>query len=469
MLVQVFEAVTKAEGDRPAIIDGKGRTVSFNGLQTLSEGYAAGFRARGIGKGDRVLIAMPVGIDLFAALAAIWRLGATVVFPEPQLGLAGLRHAARITKPKAFLSSGWYRLLGFLVPDLLFLPMRLTPIAKTGATVSDHSEEADTALISFTSGSTGNPKAIARSHSFMMAQAASVKPLLSGAEADDRDLVAFPVFVLACLSLGITSVLPAWPLKRPDKADAETLTTQIARDRVTRLLIPPVICETLARTALPFSLRAIFTGGGPVFPDVMAALSKKIPGVRLVAVYGSTEAEPIAHLDFHDTGPDDFTAMRNGAGLLAGDTVPDIEIAIVDGEIQVAGAHVNETYLNPDDAIENKVLRDGRIWHRTGDAGRLDETGRVWLEGRWSKNGTALSPLRIETAARYWPGLRKSALAEISGKMVLAVEGDERSLKAWHKRATSLGVADVRPVKEIPMDRRHRSKVDMARLRKLLG
>ena len=44
-------------------------------------------------------------------------------------------------------------------------------------------------------------------------------------------------------------------------------------------------------------LKAIFTGGGPIFPDLMERLAASFPGAEIVAVYGSTEAEPIAHLD----------------------------------------------------------------------------------------------------------------------------------------------------------------------------
>ena len=83
----------------PDTIWATGRAVSFDQLDARARALAAGFRVRGIGPGDRVLVAMPVGIELYACLAALWRLGATVVFPEPAMGLRGLRHAARVTRP----------------------------------------------------------------------------------------------------------------------------------------------------------------------------------------------------------------------------------------------------------------------------------------------------------------------------------------------------------------------------------
>lgn len=464
ILDKFAQAVTR-HGDRSAIIEADGYEISFKELDLLARRYAAGFRKRGIERGDRILLAMPIGIDLFACLAAVWRLGATVVFPEPAMGLSGLRHAAETVAPKAFLSSGWYRLLGWFVPVLRALDLRLTPCADTGKPVTGSlSAPEDVALISFTSGSTGKPKAIARSHSFMMAQARAISPLLETNNDDERDLVAFPVFVLVCLSLGITSVLPAWKLRRHDKASAEVIANQIAQQKITRLLVPPVICETLSTSVALPDLRAIFTGGGPVFPDVLERLALLKASLRLVAVYGSTEAEPIAHMEFSDIGASDLEAMQEGAGLLAGHPVEQIAVQIVDGEIQVAGDHVNETYLDNAQNAENKVLRNGRIWHRTGDTGRFDDQGRLWLLGRAGNRVGNIDPFSVETAARFWPGLHRSALVAIEGRPVLAVEGDRSHMEDWKRRALRLGIEELRLVDTIPMDNRHRSKVDMARL-----
>ncbi len=468
-LLDTFAQTIARFGPRPAIIEKSGRTVSFAELDDLSRSLAAGFAARGIGHGDRVLMAMPVGIELYACLAALWRVGATVVFLEPAMGLKGLRHAARATEPKAYLAAGPYRLLAFVVPELWRLDMRLAPNRGKPAEAPEAGISAsDIALISFTSGSTGAPKAIARSHAFMMAQCDAIVPMLEPGPDGERDLVAFPVFVLVCLALGITSVLPAWKLTRHDQVDADTIDAQIGRYGITRLLVPPAICETLSRAPNLPQLNAIFTGGGPVFPDTLERLAQLQPGLRLVAVYGSTEAEPIAHLDFADVLADDLEAMKTGGGLLAGEPVDAVEISIVDGEIQVAGPHVNETYLDTAQNAETKVSRDGRIWHRTGDAGRLDGQGRVWLLGRTNARIDGVDPFAVETAARFWPGASRSALANVGGRPLLAVAGDPACLDDWKAAASALGVEDVRHLREIPLDRRHRSKTDYGALEREL-
>lgn len=468
-IIDAFEEAVLAHGQRLAIIEGSGKSASFEDLDQLGRAYAAGFEARGIGPGDRVLLAMPVGIALYACLAALWRLGAVVVFPEPAMGLKGLRHAVRIIQPKAFLASGWYRWLGWLLPELRSLPLRLAPRA-TEEQWSDTYRAApnEPALISFTSGSTGAPKAIARSHAFMMAQNEAIRPLLDPGSEGARDLVAFPVFVLVCLSLGITSVLPAWKLSRHDRVNAETIHQQIERFGVTRLLVPPAICETLSRADVLPKLQAVFTGGGPVFPDTLNRLADLQPGLRMMSVYGSTEAEPIAHLDFDAISESDLEAMKTGGGLLAGKPVAPIDVRLENCEILVAGLHVNESYLDTSQNADSKVQHDGRIWHRTGDAGRFDEQGRLWLLGRHNAQVAGVDPFAVETAARFWPGAERSALAEVDGKPVLVVSGDKSNLQQWREAAKTLGLEDVRYLQAIPLDSRHRSKTDYRALKRAL-
>jgi acyl-CoA synthetase (AMP-forming)/AMP-acid ligase II len=274
--------------------------------------------------------------------------------------------------------------------------------------------------------------------------------------------------VLANLLLGITSVLPNWNLRRHDTADAAAIGRHVEAHRITRALIPPSVCETLA--PIPdLSLDAIFTGGGPVFPDLLERLTARMPRTDIVAVYGSTEAEPIAHQHVGDIGAGDWAAMRAGGGLLAGSPVEGIALQILNDEIVVSGDHVNKGYLDPADNHTTKLTIDGTVWHRTGDAGRRDAQGRLWLLGRLDGRAGGLSPFGVETAARFWPGVSQAALIEIDGKAVLAIEGDAAAREAWQRQADRLGALRVVPVRAMPLDRRHRSKIDYPRLRKLLA
>ncbi|WP_305970819.1 MULTISPECIES: AMP-binding protein [unclassified Mameliella] len=468
-LARRFSRVAAEQGDRTALITPTER-VSFAKLERRASGFAATCAARGLGKGDRVLIAMPVGVDLYVALAGCWRLGAVAVFPEPAMGLRGLRHAVAVTGPKVLLASGLYRLIG-LLPALWGCP-RLAPArSDRGQMPAVDLTPEDPALISFTSGSTGAPKAIPRSHGFLTAQFQAVRQVLATDHAE-TDLVAFPVFALVNLAEGRPTVLPDWKLTRPEKVTPKALSGWIRQTGATRALLPPALCETLAGAEFPQALHSVFTGGGPVKPALVDRLQNSAPGLRVVSVYGSTEAEPIAELDWTDVGAEDRAAMAEGAGLLTGAPVPGTRVRIVADEIQVAGAHVNGHYLDPSQETGTKIREGATVWHRTGDAGRLDGQGRLWLLGRsdavaQGRDGP-LYPFAVELAAESWPGVSRAALLSGDGGPLLVYEGTADPVDCAAK-ARALGLADARRVAAIPLDRRHRSKVDYTELRRLVS
>jgi len=467
-ILAAFDAAVAAHPDRPAIIDGKGRSVSFASLHARAGFLANAWARRGIEPGDRVLIAMGVTPDLYAALAALWRLGAVAVLPEPAMGLKGVKTALAAAEVRAWIGAGMLRVLPLLVPRLLGVTRLSLGAGAASAPPSPDWPDDHPALMSFTSGSTGRAKAIMRSHGFLAAQNRAVGPLLASDRAE-VDLVAFPVFVLANLGSGVTSVLPNWPLRRPDRADPKAIRAHIAQHGVTRLLLPPVLAETLADTPLPASVTTVFTGGGPVFPDVVERLIAHNPALKVMAVYGSTEAEPIAELDVSAITPADRARINGGEGLLAGPPVSAVRVRIVEDEILVAGNHVVETYVDPADNAATKTRDEsGTIWHRTGDGGRFDEAGRLWLLGRTQGRIEGLWPFAIEVAARSWPGVKRAALCPLDGKACLAIEGDTAHLAHWQAAAAALGVTTVVALKSIPLDRRHRSKVDYARLAALV-
>lgn len=457
--------------DRIAIVNGNGRAISFAQLQARADSFAAYWHAQGVRQGDRVLMAMPLNSDLYASLAGLWALGATVVLPEPAMGLAGLRHAARTTNVTAYCASGIYCLLKYIVPELRPIKLlRLKPKKAAGLCLPELHDD-DVALISFTSGTTGKPKAIPRSHGFLMAQHAAISPLLESPK-PERDLVAFPVFTLINIASGQTSVLPNWKMSKLEKLAPDDLASWCNSQGVTRALLPPSLCEKLSQTKAPQKLHTIFTGGGPVFPNVLDDLQQRQKQLRVVCVYGSTEAEPIAHLDAAHIRRADKDAMLLGRGLLVGQPVQDIDIRIKGNEIQVAGDHVNKGYLDPADNVENKIPEGTKVWHRTGDAGEFDDSGRLWLWGRVGSEvvvgSKTLFPFSIEVAARQWVGVEKCALMPGKTASILVIQGDIRHQNVWSVKAQEFGVGRVQHLVKIPTDLRHKSKIDRAALRGIL-
>lgn len=465
-LIGDFLEKAARQPDRIAIIDKAGVPISYGALDGRSAALAAAFRDRGIGPGDRVLVGVFPGLDLYAGLAALWRLGAVAVFPEPAMGLQGFRHAARVARPKALLAGTAVSLIARLLPETRGIAVRLSPsIRQQGGSMRPDAGCAarapgDAALISFTSGSTGAPKAIERTHGLMRAQHEALADLIASPR-DEIDIVAFPAFVLTCIGHGTTAVMPNWNLRRHDRMKPDRLVGLIQASGATRLLVPPVVVSKLVGTELPGSVRRVMTGGGPLYPDVARDFLKAHPGVGLTNVYGSTEAEPIAHVHLEQLTQADWQAAAAGGGLPVGAPVAAASLRFVDTEILVSGAHVNRGYLDPARNAETKVLEGETVWHRTGDAGRLDDAGNLWLLGRHGASTGGLFGFSVETAARLWPGVRGAAFAvDAQNRPVLFIAGEASRLPDWRERAAALGALDIVAVRNIPMDRRHRSKSD---------
>ena len=216
-------------------------------------------------------------------------------------------------------------------------------------------------------------------------------------------------------------------------------------------------------------IQAVFTGGGPVFPNLLHAISRVAPRAAVHAVYGSTEAEPIAHVEMKNITAADWGAMARGSGLLAGAPIPEIDLEIRDHEVFVAGPHVNRGYLDPAEDRSTKSIKDGKLWHRTGDAAKVDEQGRLWLLGRREAALGGLFPFAVETAALSWPGVRQAALLAGEVRSKLALAGDGLSQAELQARADKLGPIEVVLLQDVPMDKRHNSKADYAQLKKLLA
>ncbi|MBM4365221.1 MAG: AMP-binding protein, partial [Deltaproteobacteria bacterium] len=187
-----------------------------------------------------------------------------------------------------------------------------------------------------------------------------------------------------------------------------------------------------------------------------------------------TEAEPIAALDVRSSLDAMEEGEREGLGALVGTPVPEIAVRVVRpgtldevdvGEIVVSGAHVNRRYWDdPEADAANKIDEGSTTWHRTGDTGRLDAQGRVWLVGRVADMVGELHPFPLEILAERVPGVRRAALVDAGGP-VLAYEGDEAAAEL--RRAT--GIDRIARVDRVPVDRRHNAKIDRARLRAMIG
>ncbi|HEV8293080.1 MAG TPA: hypothetical protein VGP94_14190, partial [Tepidisphaeraceae bacterium] len=143
------------------------------------------------------------------------------------------------------------------------------------------------------------------------------------------------------------------------------------------------------------------------------------------------------------------------------------------GEIVVFGDHVLRGYLNGIGNQETKFRVGSRIWHRTGDAGYLDDRGRLWLlgrcEARIEDNRGELYPFAVECAAQEHPAVRRAALVAVGGQRILAIEcSEEMNVAELQKSLAWADLDSIRKLKHIPVDKRHNAKVDYPELRRLM-
>jgi acyl-CoA synthetase (AMP-forming)/AMP-acid ligase II len=361
------------------------------------------------------------------------------------------------------------------------------------------------ALLTFTSGSTGQPKAALRTHSFLLAQHRVLEHHFGG-QAGEVSLNTMPIFVLADLASGITSLIAAGNLRKPGKIAAGPIIKQIERYQPVRAGASPAFweritayCQRQDRQLL--QLNFIYTGGAPVFPRLLDSLQQVAPQAELAAIYGSTEAEPIACVTRGELRAEDTSAMLQGKGLLAGTPTPELQLRILreqwgkalapysaiafdadclhaglPGEIVVSGKHVLPGYVQGRGDEETKFCVDGTIWHRTGDMGYLDAAGRLWLLGRCAARITdqrgTLYPFTVECAVSSYPAVRRAATATLRGQRILALELDKYlpvpDLDAIRQAIAWAALDAILVYDSLPVDKRHNAKIDYPVLRRLL-
>ena len=522
-IAEVLSDRARQMGDAIAIRDvfrGKDRSITFSELDRQSAQAAALFLSQGLKQGDTVLVLQGMSIELYVTLIGIFSAGMVAMFLDPSAGFSHIQRCCDLQAPKGLIGSSKAHCLRIASSALRRIPHQFVigpwvPGAVSLSKSNQHDpikvispvEAEAPALLTFTSGSTGQPKAAVRSHGFLLAQHHVLGRSIA-LSAGEVDLTTLPVFVLANLGSGVTSIIPDADLRRPGFIAPEPILAQINRFNPTRTAGSPAFYECIMRHLEQrpegggemLSIK-VYTGGAPVFPQLLARLKtnfKKEPE----AVYGSTEAEPISHLGYGEITTDDFSAMRSGKGLLAGHPVPEIQLRILrdqwgvplggmshteldalttstyePGEVVVSGEHVLTTYLHGKGNEETKFTVEGVTWHRTGDLGYRDKRDRLWLLGRCvakiiDSRGT-LFPFAVECAAHHFEWIRLAGCVASNGKRLLALQVrrnptdlEFQELKDVLKWA-QLDGCKILP--ELPVDKRHNAKIDYARLRQVLS
>lgn len=447
--------------------------------------YACGLRP-----GGRVLVQLQSTPQFVMAFHAVLKAGGIVVPVNPMYRIGELRHVvedcdARILFVAQDLLDGAAALIedgeidhaivvtysdylrdptNLAVPD--FVAAQPFDIAGDGwvswraAATSGHriepldiSPEAD-AVLPYTSGSTGKPRGCRHTHVSTTHATRCITDWFGYAH-DDVVLAVAPFFhvtgmqasMLAPIAVGATTILmPRW-----DRAAAADL---IERFGVTVWpAIPTMAVDLLALPGIErhdlSSIRLMF-GGGIAMPEAVAARLKEICGITFLEGYGMTETMAPA------TANPPQAPQRQCGGIPAFDTAIRIadpvtfdELPVGEvGEVLISGPQVFAGYWGlDDDAAAGFLTLDGRRFFRSGDLGRIDENGYLFLVDRLKRMinvaGYKVWPAEIETALYAHPAIREVCVVGTpdarSGEAVKAVvvpreEADEATaaeILAW--------------------------------------
>ncbi len=504
-------AVFKKVQDNTAIIDQNGQSISFKELDKRLHQVCNILKKRGIKKGDRVLLLIPLSIDLYLLIGAIFKMGAIVVFIDPWAKKDYIKGALSKVSPNHVIYNFKAQLLFYLIPRIgkvdnkhsLEDILKKSQNAATDSGACEEMEGSDSALITFTSGSSSAPKGFNRTHEFLLAQKYAHGKFFTH-EKDDTDLCMFPVFVLSNLAHGITSVLVNADLRKLAKSDPCIVVSQIIDQKVSSLTCSPSLCLLIVNYLIENNIKLegikyLYTGGAPVHPHLFLMMKKVIPNARKFLVYGSTEAEPIALMESEALLKSTSENTLKGKGTVLGKPVSDISLKIVEpasealksfkelsqgevGEIIVTGNFVGkEYYKSPDAFAKNKILVGNEIWHRTGDHGYFDEHGVLFMLGRDHnivfENDKKWYPLQIEPMLDSITNVEKSAIFQYRynelGLLIKLKNGisqyDMESEIEENLKMIGISPVVIHFVKDIPVDPRHNSKIDINEIKSIFS
>ena len=447
-LATILTETAERDGDRTAFrLDDL--ELSYSLLDEASARVAALVKSKGVEAGDRVGLMMP-NVPYFPAIYyGILRAGGVVV---PMNVLLKAREVAfYLEDPEAKLLFAWgdfgeaaeagAEKAGTEV--ILVKPgefEQLLADQEPDRDVADRSGE-DTAVILYTSGTTGKPKGAELTHANLYRNSKGVSEKLGEMGTEDVLLGALPLFhsfgqtctMNSAVSVGATvTMLPRFD---PDKA-----LQIIERDRVTIFQGVPTMYNAMLHSescdsADCSSLRTCMSGGAAMPAELMRAFEEKF-GCVILEGYGLSETSPVASFNHPDRErkPGSIGTPIEGVEMQVwdddGNEVPQGEV----GEIVIRGHNIMKGYWNRDDANKEAITDDG--WFRTGDMAKMDEDGYFFIVDRKKeliiRGGYNVYPREIEEVLYEHPAVQEAAvvgvphdeLGEEVGAAVVLKEGE---------------------------------------------
>ncbi len=457
MVQKVYDVVTAGKSDAPAI-GAPGRPwLTYGGLKTLVDGTIAALNGVGIGRGDRVAMVVPNGPEMASSFIAVAS-GPTSAPLNPAYRADEFEFYLDDLKPKACIvqqgmDSPVRAVAAKLgVPIVELVPtadapagtftldvstLKAAPAAKPGP-----SEGADIALVLHTSGTTARPKIVPLATANLAASARHIGATLALTPAD-RCLNIMPLFHIHGLIAAVLSSLGAGAsVSCTPGFNALRFFAWLEEVKPSWYTAVPTMHQAIlgrlrgnADAAKKAGLRFIRSSSSSLPPQVMAELEAAFD-CPVIESYGMTEAS-------HQMASNALPPGKRKPGAVGLPAGP--KVAIMDeagnllpqgaiGEVVIQGPNVTAGYDNNPDA-NLKAFADG--WFRTGDQGRFDEDGYLFLTGRLkeiiNRGGEKISPIEIDVILMDHPSVEQCVtfaiphpkLGEDVGAVVVLRQGCE--------------------------------------------
>jgi malonyl-CoA/methylmalonyl-CoA synthetase len=420
-LYDSLAAAFPADRSRPVFLHPDGSALSYGALEdSIARTAAYLVEKEGVEPGDRVALLVEKTAESVVLYLATLKAGAIFVPINP---------AYTPSEVSYFVENGEPRLL---VEDAAAFVARAASAAPL--TVSVPRAADDLAAIIYTSGTTGRSKGAMLSHGNLLENARALHALW-GFAPDDVLLHALPIFhvhgLFVALHCALLSGAPMLWLAKYD--DAEVMA---ALPRATVMMgVPTFYTRLLANPAFTresaAGMRLFISGSAPLLATTFAEFEERT-GMRILERYGMSEAVIITSNPLHG---------KRIAGSV-GYPLPGVELRIDGGEIgviQIRGPSVFGGYWRMPEKTAEEFTADG--WFITGDVGRQDPDGRVWISGRAKdliiSGGYNVYPKEVELVLDDVPGVIESAVVGVPhpdfGEAVVAVvmgEAGEETLIA---------------------------------------
>jgi len=425
-----------------ALIDETGIALTYARFGRLVEAGAAGLRRRGLRPGDRVVVAARNRVDFAVALFACAAAGTVLVGLNLRLSrdewaymirYSGATLALAHTELLADLGTA-ARLAGLPADAVTTLDLdTFTAGGGPGPALPEPSPQ-DTYQVVWTSGTTGRPKASQVVHRCSVHSAMSYQKVL-GLRPGERTVALFPLYYISAIHAHLLpAMLAGATCVLTETTDQGRWLDLLARYEASWAYAVPSWWAIAARDprmsarVLP-RLRIAAAGGAPFPADLVARFRRQLPDTRLLDIYGLSETHSPATM-LSDT---DFAARPGSVGR----ALPCMEVAVRDGagrdlpagqpgEVFLRGSLVTTGYWGDPDATAAAVT-DG--WFRTGDVGRLDGDGYLYLLDRTkdmiNRGGHKVYSAEVERVLRDLPGVCDAAVVatpdRTAGEAITAV------------------------------------------------